>query len=98
MSDVPWYWILIWYWFASLICFGAYAIDKSAAIAGRSRISEINLLFSGLLGGWPGAILAQQLLRHKTKKPMFRIVFWLSVIANVVGLFFLLIFFVDWFR
>jgi uncharacterized membrane protein YsdA (DUF1294 family) len=93
MSDGLSHWIAIWYLFISLICFGLYALDKSAAIAGRTRISELKLLSFGLLGGWPGAILAQQLLRHKTKKPMFRIVFWLSVIVNIAALSSVFIFF-----
>ena len=80
--------LVIWYLLASLICFGMYAVDKSAAISGRRRISEMSLLFLGMLGGWPGAILAQQLLRHKTKKPKFQIVFWLSVVANLSSLYF----------
>ena len=37
----------------------------------------------GSFGGWPGAILAQQLLRHKTAKLSFRSVFWMSVLLNV---------------
>lgn len=93
MSDELWQWIMIWYLLTSLICFGLYAYDKAAAIGGRRRISEMNLLTLGGLGGWPGAILAQQLLRHKTKKPQFRIMFWVSVIANVASLYFLFHFF-----
>jgi uncharacterized membrane protein YsdA (DUF1294 family) len=88
MSDKLWYWIVICYLFASLICFCLYVFDKSAAIGGRRRISELSLLTSGMLCGWPGAILAQQLMRHKTKKPMFRIAFWVTVIANILALYF----------
>jgi uncharacterized membrane protein YsdA (DUF1294 family) len=47
-------------------------------------VSENALLWTGLLGGWPGAIVAQQLLRHKTQKASFRSAFWMSVVANVV--------------
>ncbi len=68
---------------ASALCFALYAVDKQAAIAGRDRISESVLLSLGFVGGWPGAIVAQQLLRHKTSKLSFRIRFWLSVVANV---------------
>jgi uncharacterized membrane protein YsdA (DUF1294 family) len=37
----------------------------------------------GLIGGWPGAIVAQQLLRHKTSKRSFRIAFWVTVVLNI---------------
>lgn len=77
-------WIALAYLAASAICFIAYAIDKSAAIAGRRRISESTLIFLGFAGGWPGAIVAQQTLRHKSIKAEFRSAFWASVLANVV--------------
>ena len=35
------------------------------------------------MGGWPGALLAQQFLRHKSTKAEFRSVFWVAVLANV---------------
>ena len=71
---------------ASLLCFIAYAIDKSAAVAGRRRISERTLLTLGFIGGWPGGLLAQQVLRHKTRKASFLVAFWLSVVVNVAVL------------
>jgi len=69
----------------SIICFIAYAIDKSAARSGGWRTAESTLLVLGLAGGWPGAILAQQLLRHKSNKPSFRSAFWGTVVLNVVA-------------
>ncbi len=39
-----------------------------------------------LAGGWPGALLAQQWLRHKSAKQEFRAVFWATVVLNVAGL------------
>jgi len=77
-------WIAGFYAVMSLVCFLFYAADKSAAVAGRWRISENTLLVSGLVCGWPGAIVAQQLLHHKTTKASFRSAFWASVITNVV--------------
>ena len=68
---------------ASALCFALYAVDKAAARAGRDRISESMLLSLGFIGGWPGAIVAQQVLRHKTVKRLFRLRFWLSVAANL---------------
>ena len=69
----------------SLTCFVAYAMDKSAAKNGAWRTPERTLLVLGLVGGWPGALLAQQWLRHKTSKRSFRRLFWVTVAANVAG-------------
>jgi len=73
------------YLFFSIVAFFHYARDKSAARAGQRRTSEKRLLVLGLVGGWPGALLAQQLLRHKTSKRSFQLQFWLSVAINVVA-------------
>jgi uncharacterized membrane protein YsdA (DUF1294 family) len=71
---------------ASALCFAAYARDKSAARArGRRRTPERTLLLLGLAGGWPGAVLAQQWLRHKSAKASFRAKFWITVLLNVAG-------------
>lgn len=78
-------WVAALYIAASLACFAAYAADKVAASAGRWRISEDTLLLLGVAGGWPGAIVAQQALRHKSNKASFRVKFWCSVFANVVA-------------
>jgi uncharacterized membrane protein YsdA (DUF1294 family)/cold shock CspA family protein len=66
----------------SLITFVAYARDKAAAGANAWRTPESSLHFLGLAGGWPGALIAQQVLRHKSKKASFRIVFWATVVIN----------------
>lgn len=71
---------------ASLLCFAAYAADKAAARARERRTPERTLLLLGLAGGWPGAVLAQQWLRHKSAKTSFRVKFWATVLANA-GLF-----------
>lgn len=78
-------WVAGLYLGASVLCFGVYAIDKSAATAGRWRVREDTLLGLGLIGGWPGAIVAQQVLRHKSNKASFRAKFWATVIANILG-------------
>ncbi|PKO67634.1 MAG: DUF1294 domain-containing protein [Betaproteobacteria bacterium HGW-Betaproteobacteria-16] len=78
-------WMAMAYIIASIVCFGAYAADKSASVSGGWRISERNLLLLGLAGGWPGAIVAQQSLRHKSSKASFRLVFWATVALNVAG-------------
>lgn len=71
---------------ASLITFFVYALDKSAAQRNAWRTPESTLHFLALAGGWPGALFAQQFLRHKSTKPEFRTVFWATVILNAVVL------------
>jgi uncharacterized membrane protein YsdA (DUF1294 family) len=73
------------YFGMSLLCFTVYAWDKSAARSGGWRTKESTLLILGLLCGWPGAVLAQQLLRHKSAKASFQIAFWATVVLNVAG-------------
>ena len=75
--------VFIIYLLASLVTLVAYAIDKSAARAGRWRIPEQTLHLLAVIGGWPGALVARQMLRHKTVKVSFRIEFWLTVLINV---------------
>lgn len=67
---------------ASSIAFGAYAFDKSAARNDQWRIQESTLHLFALIGGWPGALAAQRLLRHKSKKQSFQLVFWATVVLN----------------
>jgi uncharacterized membrane protein YsdA (DUF1294 family) len=69
----------------SLLALLMYALDKSAARSGRWRTSEQTLHAIGLVGGWPGALLAQQWLRHKTSKQSFIAVFWVTVALNVAA-------------
>lgn len=75
--------IVVIYVALSTITFFAYAIDKSAARKDRWRTKEKALHLLAFLGGWPGAIAAQNLLRHKSKKHEFREVFWVTVVLNL---------------
>lgn len=71
---------------ASLVAFIAYAIDKSAARQQRWRTQESTLQLLALIGGWPGALIAQNRLRHKTSKASFLVVFWACVLLNCAAL------------
>lgn len=46
------------------------------------RISKDNLILAGKMGGWIGAIFAQQLARHKTRKRRFQWRFIKSIVLN----------------
>ena len=82
---------ILWlYLGASVWLFFLYYIDKSAAENGRRRTPEATLHNFALIGGWPGALVAQQMLRHKSKKESFRSTFWITVILNVSAFAYLL--------
>ncbi|WP_166253612.1 DUF1294 domain-containing protein [Marinobacter salicampi] len=70
----------------SLLTFVLYAVDKSAAGRGERRVPEKRLHLFDLLGGWPGALIAQQLFRHKTRKGSFQFIYWLCVFLNLAVL------------
>ena len=75
---------------ASVVAILIYAKDKAAAQNNRWRTPEGTLLTLGLIGGWPGALIAQRVLHHKSRKLSFQIAFWASVIANLGALVWLL--------
>jgi len=85
MGKLP-VWVMLAYVTASLLAFLAYAFDKSAARRGRWRVSEQTLHLFALAGGWPGALIAQRWLRHKSKKASFQLTFWVTVVLNVFAL------------
>lgn len=82
-------WVAGLYLALSIATFLAYATDKSAASSGAWRTPENTLHMLAVAGGWPGALLAQQFLRHKSTKQPFRQVFWATALLNVLGLVFL---------
>jgi uncharacterized membrane protein YsdA (DUF1294 family) len=74
--------VVAWYALASGITFLFYAADKSAAMRRQPRTRERTLHCCAVAGGWPGAALAQGLLRHKTRKQPFRTVFMITALLN----------------
>ncbi len=89
--------LLVWLGEVPVLVVGAYVLlsgvavvayrgDKSAAILGTWRTSESTLHLIALLGGWPGAMVARQVLRHKTTKQPFRTIFWCTVLINTIAL------------
>ncbi len=70
----------------SAMTFVAYALDKRAAQAGHWRTPESSLHLLELAGGWPGAWIAQRLLRHKSRKPAYRVAFRAMVVLHCIAL------------
>ena len=73
------WWGALAYPLVSLFSFCQYWLDKQHAQKGRWRTPENSLHIAELAGGWPGALLAQQVFRHKTRKASFQLVFWAIV-------------------
>lgn len=84
MGQLPFV-VLALYVVFSVISFLVYRHDKSAAQQNQWRTDEDTLILLGVLGGWPGAFVAQQFFHHKTKKRSFQIVFWLTVLLHCFG-------------
>lgn len=83
--------ILAAYGGVSLVLFVMYWIDKRAAQRGGQRTAENTLHLFEFCCGWPGALMAQQVFRHKTRKGSYQFVFWLAVLANLGALGWLLV-------
>lgn len=75
--------ILIAYGLLSCVSYVIYSLDKAAAGKDMQRTPESTLHLVDLLGGWPGALIAQQQFRHKTVKASFQTVFWATVLVNL---------------
>jgi uncharacterized membrane protein YsdA (DUF1294 family) len=74
-------WVIAYALATSVLTYWAYAGDKKRAQEGAWRVSEAQLHLWELLGGWPGAWIAQRRLRHKSSKGSYQLVFWLIVLG-----------------
>jgi uncharacterized membrane protein YsdA (DUF1294 family) len=84
------YYLLLFYLVMSIITYMVYRYDKENAefngpskVLLRPRIPETTLHWLAFLGGWPGGLIAQQHLRHKTIKQPFQQTFRLTMWANI---------------
>ena len=77
--------LLAWYLVIGVVTFFVYAKDKRAAINGNWRVPEKTLHILSVAGGWLGALIAQDKLRHKTQKQPFRAIYWLTVVIKVAA-------------
>lgn len=66
----------------SVVAYFMYRFDKMAAVRGERRVPESTLHLVSLFGGWPGALVARHVLRHKTRKQPFRTAYWITVVVN----------------
>ena len=82
--------VLIAYLIGSCVAYLTYVFDKASALKGQWRTPESTLHVFSLVGGWPGAMLAQRTLRHKTQKQSFQRTFWATVVLNCAALVWLL--------
>lgn len=78
-------WVAPVYWGMSLVTAFVYAWDKRRARRAGWRTAEKTLHTCELLGGWPGALVAQRVFRHKTAKRSFQLIFWLIVLGHLAA-------------
>jgi uncharacterized membrane protein YsdA (DUF1294 family) len=79
----------------NVIAFLAFGWDKHQSTRpGVPRIAERTLIGLALVGGALGALLGQQLFRHKTKKQPFRRLLWLAAVINILAA--VVVFRFDW--
>lgn len=79
-TELNWYinWLAGW----SVALFALYGIDKAQARLGGWRVPEVVLHALALIGGFIGGWLGMFLFRHKTQKPVFKVVL---AVATVIG-------------
>lgn len=75
-----------WYCGLSSLAFVIYGWDKLSAKRDWRRTPEKSLHLLAVTGGWPGALLGQQVFRHKTSKRSFQRAYWAMVALNCLGL------------
>ncbi|WP_038210452.1 cold shock and DUF1294 domain-containing protein [Xenophilus azovorans] len=67
----------------NLVTLAVYMADKAAAQSNTRRTRESTLHLLSLLGGWPGARLAQGMFRHKSSKASFQQAYAATVLVNL---------------
>ncbi len=78
--------VLGWHLVISALTFLVYALDKWLARRRWRRVPENGLHLLGVLGGWPGAMLASEAVRHKSSKGSFRSWLWITAAVNALVL------------
>lgn len=75
--------MIYYYILINILLFLIMAYDKRQAVKRRSRISERTLIFTGILGGAIGGLAAMYVFRHKTKKPLFKVVYLAVLLIHI---------------
>ena len=69
-------WALLYLLAVNVATVALFGADKRAARLGLRRAPEADLLRLAAVGGSPGAFVAIELFRHKTRKQPFRARLW----------------------
>lgn len=80
----------------SVLTVALYSYDKKAAAAGERRVPDASFHIASLLGGWPGALFARPMLRHKIRQQRFKVFFWASIVINFCALYALILWLPDY--
>ena len=76
---------LMAYMFMTPVTIYYYAEDKRRALNRQWRISNYFLHSFEILGGWPGALLAQNEYRHKLRIGAYQYGFWAILAAHTIA-------------
>jgi len=68
----------------SLLTFFVYAIDETKAHKRKWRTPENIFHWLEFLGGWPGALMTQHVIRHKNRERSYQLILWLTVIVHLL--------------
>jgi uncharacterized membrane protein YsdA (DUF1294 family)/cold shock CspA family protein len=69
----------------SILMLFVYGADKTHAAVRSWRIPESYLHIMELMGGWPGALMAQNEFRHKTRKSLYQLIFRGIIALHLAG-------------
>lgn len=79
--------VMVWYALVNVTAALLVVVDKLAARAGTWRVAEKTMHLLALLGGWPVSAVVQRLVRHKTRKRGFQLVFWFCAALHCAAAF-----------